>query len=408
MAERVTSLNGGHIETIRDKYGDVLEECENYQIITFPITHGPRAEVLSRRMQNLGTIRRMLPPTLLTTMVSQYDAFLSRVIATIFYMKPELLNGSDRRFTFSELVEFETIENARNYIIEKEIEGVMRESHSKQFDWLENKLGMKLRSDLSAWPKFIEITERRNLFTHTDGIVSSQYLDVCRRHMVDSKGANVGDRLTVNRRYLETAYQTLIEMGVKLAHVVWRKLNPDDREAADRNLNLICFELLKRGDYQSAKVLLDFAVELRKWHSELYRRMFVMNRAQAYKFGNENDRAQEILDNEDWSLCSKDFLLCLSVLRDQYEHAANIMRELDKTGDIKRAEYAAWPIFKEFRKTPEFGKAYTEIYGEKFTISTTADKVALDVNIQPPSDDQSLPELHRMAEVSLTDGSPAV
>jgi hypothetical protein len=133
-----------------------------------------------------------------------------------------------------------------------------------------------------------------------------------------------------------------------------------------------------------------------------------MNRAQAYKFGNENDKAQKILDNEDWSLCSKDFLLCLSVLRDQYDQAASIMRELGKNGDIDRAEYATWPIFKEFRKSPEFEKAYTEIYGENFTISTTTEEVALDVNTQPPSDEQPVPELHRFAELPLTDGSLAV
>jgi hypothetical protein len=340
-------------------------------------------------------------------MVSQYDAFLSQLIATMFYIKPELLNGSERKLTFSELVEFGTIENARNYVIEKEVEGVMRENHSKQFDWIESKLGMKLRSNLPTWPKFIEIMERRNLFTHTDGIVSSQYLDVCRRHVVDIKDAKVGDKLSVNQKYLQTSYRILIEIGVKLAHVIWRKLKPDDREAADKNLNKICFDLLKRRDYNSAKVLLDFAVGLRKWHSELYRRMFVVNHAQAYKFGNENDRTQSILDNEDWSSCSKIFLLCVSVLRDEYDRAAAIMQELGKNGELKRVEYATWPIFREFRKTPEFRSAYMDIYGEEFTISATADKVSLDVGLQPSIASEALPEPQQIAAPPSTESSEA-
>jgi len=219
---------------VRDAQGKILETEEKYQVVAFPIQYGLRAERLALRLRNLSTTRRLLPPTLLTTMVSQYDSFLSRLIATIFYLKPEMVSSSERKLTFSELMEFGTIENARSYIIEKEIEGVMRENHSKQFDWLEGRIGLKLRSDLPAWPLFIEITERRNLFTHTDGIVSTQYREVCRRHNVDiDEGAEVGQKLSVNQKYLQRAYRTLVEIGVKLAHVVWRKLDPKNREGAD-------------------------------------------------------------------------------------------------------------------------------------------------------------------------------
>jgi hypothetical protein len=369
---------------IRDAHGKIIETEEKYQVVAFPVQYGLTAERLSLRLRNLSTTRKLLPPTLLTTMVSQYDSFLSRLIATIFYLKPEMVSGSERKLTFSELMEFGTIENARSYIIEKEIEGVMRENHSKQFDWLEGKVGLKLRSDLPAWPLFIEITERRNLFTHTDGIVSTQYREVCRRHNVDiDEGAEVGQKLSVNQKYLQSAYRTLVEIGVKLVHVVWRKLDPKNREEADQNLNKICFDLLKRADYELAKVLLDFAVGLKKWHSDLYRRMFIVNRAQAYKFGDEIDKAREILNSEDWSSVGKRFLICIETLRDNYDEASELMKELGKSREMRKEEFATWPIFKEFRKTLEFKRAYQDLYGEELTISTTADKASMEID--PPA-----------------------
>jgi hypothetical protein len=325
-------------------------------------------------------------------MVSQYDAFLSRLIATILYMKPEILSSSERKLTFSELIQFSSIENARSYIIEKEIEGVMRENHSRQFDWLESKVGVKLRSELRAWPLFIEITERRNLFTHTDGIVSTQYREVCKRHDVDFEaGAEVGQRLSVSQKYLQNAYRTLVEIGVKLAHVIWRKLAPEERDRADQNLNNICFELLKHADYELAKTLLDFAVGLKRWHSDVYRRMFIVNRAQAYKFAGNEEHAQMILDEEDWSSSSKRFLVCVATLRNSYAEASSLLRELGRSNEVRKEEFAAWPIFKEFRKTSEFKQAYRETFDEEFAISATADRSSMEVGPQMGGGEEGVP-----------------
>jgi hypothetical protein len=149
----------------------------------------------------------------------------------------EILNGSDRTITFPELVAFDSIESARNHVVEKEVESILRESHADQFDWLEKKFKLPLRKDLSIWSDFIEVTERRNLFVHSGGQVSGQYLKVCQSHKFDTGKTSKGDVLAVSPDYFSKAYGIVFEIGVKLAHVLWRKLMPEERKRADQNMN---------------------------------------------------------------------------------------------------------------------------------------------------------------------------
>ena len=43
----------------------------------------------------------------------------------------------------------------------------------------------------------------------------------------------VGKRIEVTPDYFEKAYYCIFEIGVKLAHVLWRKHQPEDLENAD-------------------------------------------------------------------------------------------------------------------------------------------------------------------------------
>ena len=116
------------------------------------------------------------------SLISQFDSFLSSLLSVLFEIKPEFVDTFDRKLDLSQITNLGSIPKARKYIIEKEIEGVLRGSHEEHFQYLENKLRISLRKDLTAWPTFIEITERRNLLVHCDGVVSSQYISVCKKN----------------------------------------------------------------------------------------------------------------------------------------------------------------------------------------------------------------------------------
>ena len=139
---------------------------------------------LNEKVETTDLAYNLLPINFVVSFVSQYDAYLGGLIRTMFLSKPEFLNSSEKNMQFSELIKFESIEEAREFIVEKEVESVLRESHLKQFKWLENKLGITLRKGLPSFSDFIEITERRNLFVHCNGVISRQYLEVCKENNV--------------------------------------------------------------------------------------------------------------------------------------------------------------------------------------------------------------------------------
>lgn len=149
------------------------------------LEHSDRYNVLSKRVRRTFTAYSVVPRGFLVSLVSTYDAFLGKLVGALFRIRPELLKSSDRTLTYLQLSEFQSIAEAREHLLEKEVETLLRKSHAEQFDWLESKFAVKLRVDLPAWPTFIEVTERRNLFVHADGLVSSQYLKVCREHRVE-------------------------------------------------------------------------------------------------------------------------------------------------------------------------------------------------------------------------------
>ena len=99
-------------------------------------------ETLERNASTSALASKIIPESLFVSLISQYDAFLTRLLRAIYEIKPDVLNGSERNLTFSQLVEMETIDNAREFIIDKEIDTVLRKSHAEQFDYLEKLIGI--------------------------------------------------------------------------------------------------------------------------------------------------------------------------------------------------------------------------------------------------------------------------
>ena len=198
-----------------------------------------------------------------------------------------------------------------------------------------------MTKDLESWPTFIELTERRNLFVHTGGKISSQYLQVCRANKVRlPENLQVGDLIGLNRQYLIQAYNCLAEIGVKLAHVLWRKIRPDEREAADKNIIHVCYDLLVKEEYDLALILLLFATQtLKKWSSEQNRRVLIVNLAIAYKWLGKEEHFLQTLAAEDWTACALKFRLAISVLRDEFEEAADLMKKIGARGEVTKIDY---------------------------------------------------------------------
>ncbi|RZK26755.1 MAG: hypothetical protein EOO43_01855 [Flavobacterium sp.] len=323
---------------------------------------------VNEKVETTRLAHRFLPINFVVSFVSQYDAFLGRLIRTMFISTPELLNNSEKNILFSELTKFSSLDEAREFVIEKEVESVLRESHLKQFKWLESKLNITLRKDLASFSDFIEITERRNLFVHCDGVVSRQYLEVCKEnHVQNIEKVVVGQKLLAKPSYTSHCYSVLFEIAVKLGQVAWRKLKPDDLLKADNHLNNVCYELLVKGHYKLALKLLTFATDvLKKHHDQQMICTLTINKALAHYLANNKEGCSKVLAMHDWSASSDTFKLAVAVLTEDYNLAGGIMKSLGSSNThINQDAYKEWPLFNSFRSTDQFKNTYREIYGEE-------------------------------------------
>ncbi|MDZ4184149.1 MAG: hypothetical protein U1D97_04110, partial [Desulfuromonadales bacterium] len=106
------------------------------------------------------------------------------------------------------------------------------------------------------------------------------------------------------------------------------------------------------------------------YSSDEIRRYIIINKVIAYKYGGKDEEALTILNQEDWSSCADKYLLAVSVLKNEFNKAVQIMKRIgDSDKSINIWAYREWPLFKEFRKTNEFIEAYKEIFKEEFVIT---------------------------------------
>lgn len=389
------TLFAQHIESLREtlpltmmlvqRVGvEVTKELEKFEVenceikkevggksITVEVEHVLKWKKLRKRRDKSDLAHVLVPRSIFVSLVSQYDAFFGKLLRLIFISKPELLIPSDRQFSFSQIKQFPTIDAIQEHVIEKEIESVLRTSHADQIRWAEKRFSVVLTKELNIYSDFIELTERRNLFVHADGVVSGQYLSVCKENKVNlSSELREGDKLTVPQEYFNNSCNCIYELGVKLANVLWRKLLPEERGEADTNLITVSYELIEQEEYQLSLSLLDFACESFKvFSSEWHQLALIVNQAQSYKWLGNNDKCLKILDKIDWSAKADEFKLAASVLRGEWMEAAKIMTKIGTNGAVTKHFYRDWPLFKELRVRQEFLNAYEEVFGEPFSTS---------------------------------------
>jgi hypothetical protein len=308
---------------------------------------------------------RKVPPSFLVALVSQYDFFIRSFFRLVLLAKPESMKGSDQTLKISRLLTFDAIPDAFQWVVEEEIDDVMRGNHPEQFEYLETRFNVKWQREDSLWRAFIEVTERRNLFVHTDGFVSNQYLEVCRKNNVDTGKISGGGELDVTPDYFRRAYETLLEMGIKVSQIVWRKQFPEQAEESDRSISNTTYDLLMKKRYSLARNLLSFATTHLKnrVHDEEQLLTFKVNLAIALKNLDDKIEFAKCMASEEWHKKPDQFQLAEAVLNERYHDAVTLMRKVG--GGIHKADYRRWPLYEKFRKVPEFKIVFRELFGEE-------------------------------------------
>lgn len=383
----ILGLIGIKYKTSSKKFDKFFEENnsdekdgeKNFKI---PLDQFNKFNRLNTELETSKAAYNILPRTFVVSLVSQYDAYLGELYRILFQSKPELISSLDKDLSFQDVLKFRDLEELKDYVIEKEIENLLRDSHYEQLKTLEKRVtkltnkNFTLTENLPILPHFVEVTERRNLFVHCNGIVSRQYLEVCKKHKVPNiSHININEQLEVDPLYFNNAFHAIFEIGVKLGQVLWRKFLPHRLIEADNNINNICYDLIVTGYYDLAKELLHFATEVvPKNGSEELRKTLIINHALAYYLDEDLKTCHKILDSEDWSI-GNEFKLAFAVLKEDYLKAKELMIRIGPNDNVvDKDSYQEWPLFKKFRETTIFKETFKEIFKEEHIIREAPEK----------------------------------
>lgn len=328
---------------------------------------------------------KTITKSLFLNIFSEFDSFLNTLLVFIFTNKSEKLSESEKNYTVSEILKYDSIEEFKIGIINKEVEDIIRKSYIEQFKVYENKFNISSLKKFNNWPLFVEITQRRNIIMHCNGKVNDQYYNNCTNHCCNISDTELNDVLEVDYDYLIMSINIIHEVGILLLHTLWRKLFPKQLVEADEALNSYIFDLLSSKEYEMATIFGAFACNQVKHSDEVSKYFYIINYCIALKKLDKMVEVDKIIRKYDWSNVQKEFLLAKLILCDELKLIPDVMKKIGTEGEyFSRETYCTFPIFSFIESNEEFKNAYTEIFEEDYELL----KATLQLNEVKTSDNK--------------------
>lgn len=346
---------------------ELTEEIETEKGKGLRIKSGADIKEFLGHIQKMRQGDRMFRQGVVTSIVSKFDEFIIDVLKVSYRQNPGWLKNLDKKISYKELLEIASLETLKDEIVAKEIDSLMRDSHLAQVTFLDGKLKLGIEKEFPGWLDFLEITERRNLFVHTGGTVSPQYLENCSRWGVTlDKRVKEGSHLSAGDAYISKAIDCFYELSVRVAQASARRMFTACFGDADKALNNRSVDLLIEERYDLAERIFTFALSIPKdmtsgGEMSYY---FRLNRCIARKFS-----GKEFLDDLhsiDWSPFHPKYHFAVAVLEDRFEDAERLMRSQAVRDDVLEEHFKEWPLLRDFRKTDRFQQAYKDVFGKDF------------------------------------------
>ena len=357
------------------------KENENGPFLDIPHEKLRNFKKYERKKKRAEKAFQLILPTYVVSAVSIFDSFLAGLIRCIYNLKPELLLDSNMTFFYRELVKYDTLKEVKKTIIDATIDKLFRDSHTEQIAWIEKSIDINTLRKFSGWSNYIELTERRNLFVHSDGVVSSQYINECQKAGYNVDNISIGSRLSADKMYFDQSYNLLYEMAIMLTQILINKLYigkySEDTSERDNILITCVFDLIVDKHYEIAINISNFARDSKTFKRNLKDKAFIeLNLAQAYKWSNKPDNCKALLDSMDVSAMNDALKIPKLTLEDNFSEVYPLMITVgDRNEILKKESYRDWPIFKEIRKEKEFADTFKRIFNEDLVESNTTIKV---------------------------------
>jgi len=351
------------VDVAENEY-ELVEEYKKYKISKVNSSQLIRFDSALDKVIEIGTGLSVLPASNLLSLVATFDSFISDIAFRAVRTKPGLY-AEDRKLSLKEIMQMGSFDEVVDHVALQDVQDCMRGSHASQISFLEKVCDTKIASEYERWPQFIEIFERRNLVAHQNLEINKTYLANCKEVGLDISNLEIGSRLSLTEKYLKSAVDVLLEFGILLHYVIWKKKHGRDAVNAYNRLNEIAYNLIKAKNPLVASRVLEFALNKQKRiGADSTIKMMTLNLANSYKKLNDNDKMNAAINSIDWSSSSEKYKIAIAALNEDIERVVAIMPKVAEDSEVGRDGLRSWPIFDAVRECDEFGSAFFRVFGE--------------------------------------------
>lgn len=125
-------------------------------------------ETISNRMEQSDYLLQMIPSNLVVSLITNFDQFLSELLIYLFQHISGQINVIDESVRYAELSDCTDTYSIQDFYIEKFIDSFFRKSHSEQFEWLDKKFSLNIKTQMPNYDDFMFLCELRNIIIHND------------------------------------------------------------------------------------------------------------------------------------------------------------------------------------------------------------------------------------------------
>lgn len=314
----------------------------------------PNLVTAAKRLENSVFHQLLLYRVSLVTLVSTAEWFVSELLHSYFDLYPSALDIDSRTLSFKDLQEFDSVESARAYLVEKEVEGFLRGSIDDWLALLEKRCNLSMGYiDQTIRDELVETYQRRNLLVHNGGRINSHYL---KRVREDLRWQGSNDTVEVPEDYLADRIGTFERAFVLIGAELWKRVSPTDGGRYD-----VVFDRtwghLKAKRWDIARSFAFFTMN-DKQLPEISQLTARFNYWQCQKWLGCFEKVKDEVMGADLSAKEPRFRLGQLALLENHKDFVPMAKKLVEKGDLTIDDLQTWPIFRGMRKIEAFKKAF--------------------------------------------------
>ncbi len=212
-------------------------------------------------------------------------------------------------------------------------------------------LGIDLKVVQDYLDEIVEITQRRNVMVHKQGIIDAGYMrnapSTCQ-----PAGAEDGLMLVVSTCYLNRAFDVVLALAFGLSQACWRHWEPRKRKKQAHHVAAnFLYQTLRQQRYVLVK---DLARCLERLSLPWATRQFVLvDHAIALRELGEKSAMKPLLLELKGRKRERQFTIALAILQEDFSRARLFLKRAAEKGELRKIS-PYWPLFDPIRDEPWF------------------------------------------------------